>query len=56
MILDYILCYGASFGLGMGCATVLIYLITEQRNHKQAILNKRINQLRRDARCHGTIE
>jgi hypothetical protein len=54
-MLDYILCYGASFGLGGVCATVLIYLITERRTRRQAILEKRIKQLRRDARCHGTI-
>jgi hypothetical protein len=46
----YVACYGVSFLLGCVFATVAIYYLTQQQYRRQAILEKRIKQLRRDAR------
>ena len=53
-MIDYILCYGVSFCLGMLTMGIILYLRVRDRDRKREKLEKRINQLRRDNRCRAT--
>lgn len=48
LAIEYIICYSAAFGLGFVAGVGTLVLLQRRDQRKHAIIEKRMNQIRRD--------
>lgn len=48
LVIEYILCYSSAFGLGFIAGAGAMMLLQKRDRRRQAVINKRMNHMRRD--------